>query len=110
MQNVMTRNKSNLVDIAESFAEDVNNKSSMEEKKLKGQYFTPSSIAKYMASMVILEKKQIKVLDPGSGLGILTCALCDRISNEKPSVTKLTVDLYESDQKLIPHLMKIMEL
>ncbi len=40
-----------------------------------GQFFTPANIARYMANMAGTLVDHAKVLDPGSGVGILGCAI-----------------------------------
>ena len=42
-----------------------------EEKKTKGQFFTPISIANFMASLANAKSREISILDPGCGTGIL---------------------------------------
>jgi len=67
-----------------------------EEKKNKGQFYTPSSIANFMSRLSSVEKTDIKILDPGSGTGVLSIALCLHIS-ENTSVRRIQLDLYEND-------------
>ncbi len=98
----------NLTEYAEMLSNEVNKKNTLIEKKEKGQYFTSASIAKLMANMLVLNKSHIKLLDPGSGTGILTAAICDRIISEKLSVT-IHVDLFEMDCLVIPYLHKLLE-
>lgn len=64
-----------------------------------GQYFTPFSIAKFMASLFSLDnRKNINCLDAGAGVGLLTNALLNRLNNKSiiPSVT-----LYELDSEVV---------
>ena len=50
-------------------------------KQELGQYFTPGLIADFMAALFPKEDRQeIKILDPGAGIGILSCALSERIT------------------------------
>lgn len=73
------------------------------ERKARGQFFTPWSVAAYMASLVRLPQGSIRLLDPGAGAGALTVAFCERLLHERPSV-QLHVDLFETDAKVLPHL------
>ncbi|AXG75315.1 methyltransferase [Flavobacterium arcticum] len=58
-----------------SLQKDYSYSKSVKERKATGQYFTGSVIAKYMASLVnIPNKKCIRILDAGAGLGILTAS------------------------------------
>ena len=51
-------------------------------KKNFGQYLTPYAIAKYMANLFPKTNEEISILDPGAGIGTLSCALLDRIKEE----------------------------
>lgn len=89
-------------------AETVGNKYTSEQakehKKTKGQFFTPLSVAKYMASLVTVEGKRIKILDPGCGLLILSSALIDILSTQKIEAIELVA--YETDASLRPFIME----
>jgi adenine-specific DNA-methyltransferase len=63
-------------------------------KKEMGQYFTPISIAKYMAQLITQSKDSLRVLDPGAGVGILSCALCERLAGN------IDLEAYETDSDL----------
>jgi len=76
-----------------------------ESRKHNGQYFTPASIAKFMAEMAKYSSESINLLDPGAGTGILTAAICDQIIKYK-KCNYLKIDLYENDKKVIPFLQK----
>ena len=56
-------------------------------KQELGQYFTPGHIADFMASLFPKnDGGDIRILDPGAGIGILSCALAERIAAEKWNV------------------------
>ncbi|MBU1872729.1 Eco57I restriction-modification methylase domain-containing protein [bacterium] len=76
-----------------------------ESRKYNGQFFTPTSIAKYMARMVDNFPETVKILDPGAGTGILSAALCDEIIKYQ-KCKYIQLDLYENDFKVIPYLEK----
>ena len=58
-------------------------------KERFSQIYTSESIANYMASMFKESNKQvIKVLDPGSGMGILTAAFLLKILQQQNSKIK----------------------
>ena len=79
-------------------------------KQELGQYFTPGHIADFMASLFPEEQgKEVKILDPGAGIGILSCALAERISNEKWDVGDVGVDAYEIDGCLVEQLRSNIE-
>ncbi len=68
-------------------------------KKALGQYFTPIPIAQFMAHLITPPGNPVRVLDPGSGVGILSCALCEGITHDVDLV------VYEVD----PDLMDCLE-
>jgi adenine-specific DNA-methyltransferase len=96
-----------LLQCAHSLAIAVNSTISLDDKKIKGQYFTPPYIARLMAAMVTINRNHFRLLDPGAGLGILTCAFCERLMGIDSSFT-LDVDLFEKDTALIPKLKEVM--
>ena len=80
------------------------------ERKALGQYFTDSSVAEYMASLIqpINRVECIRVLDAGAGSGILAtyAALrCLEYGNKKVHAV-----LYEIDDRAIPLLKESMEM
>ena len=76
------------------------------ERKKIGQFFTSQGTAEYMASLVdIPDKEKISILDPGSGTGILSAALVQKILNEKKSCF-IELTCYETDENVIPVLQK----
>ena len=74
-------------------------------RKKKGQFFTSSETAKYMAGMFDLSAlpTEVKILDPGTGSGILSAALIDRL-NEENKVTSIHLTCYETDPEIQPLL------
>src|SRR6266699_2943277 len=63
-----------------------------------GQFFTPSIVARYMANAAGVLHNQARVLDPGTGVGILSCAICE--SALLQGLSGLTIVAYESDPVL----------
>jgi adenine-specific DNA-methyltransferase len=63
-----------------------------------GQFFTPSIIARYMANVSGALHDQARVLDPGAGVGILSCAICESALLQQ--LSSLTIVAYESDPLL----------
>ncbi len=79
-----------------------------EERKHRGQFFTPSSVANFMASLPSLSGATIDILDPGAGLGILSAAVSERVLGFE-SPRKLHFELYETDPTLLQALDGCME-
>ena len=49
------------------------------QRRKLGQYFTPVEVARFMAQMYRPTTERLRVLDPGAGMGILACALCESL-------------------------------
>ena len=98
-----------LLEYAEESSELYINTYDIDLRKTRGQFFTPKQVAVFMAKMFNVTRNRIHLLDPGAGTGILSVAFCDRISNSDESMD-LTIDAYENDPNLLPHLKKSLEL
>ena len=68
-------------------------------RKNGGCYFTPAAIGRFMAEFHSYSEPHLRVLDPGSGTGILSAAVCEAAS-ESDTVKSLHVDAYETDPVL----------
>lgn len=69
-----------------------------------GQYFTPPPIAHMMAAMFGEFPTEIRLLDAGAGIGILTASFVDEILfQEKPPKT-ISVTAYEKESQFLPYL------
>lgn len=75
------------------------------QRKKKGQFFTSSETAVFMANMFDLSSihSVIKVLDPGTGTGILAAALIERL-NQENKVKRIELTCYETDIDVLPIL------
>jgi adenine-specific DNA-methyltransferase len=76
-------------------------------RKKKGQFFTSLETAKYMAGMFDLSSLsvEVRILDPGTGSGILSAALIDRL-NEEGKVRAIHLTCYETDPEIQPLLQE----
>ncbi len=71
------------------------------QKKL-GQFFTPLSIAKFMADFCKLEKEKIKILDPGCGVGILAASLAEVLIIKNINIKTIEIVAFETDVNILP--------
>ncbi len=79
---------------------------STEDKRQRGQFFTPVEVADFMAHLYRpTEFQRLRILDPGAGAGVLSCALCELVA-ASGKVREILVDAYESDVDLADHLEK----
>jgi adenine-specific DNA-methyltransferase len=75
-------------------------------KKAYGQYFTPKSVAGFMASLCHIEEGELRLLDPGAGTGVLTCAVGEHAARQGTKPARLYAELYETDPALAEVLKK----
>ncbi|MDP4196935.1 MAG: N-6 DNA methylase [Bacteroidota bacterium] len=73
------------------------------KKQALGQFFTPPETARFMAKFYSLreDQKHIRILDPGTGSGLLSCALAEKIAKEKKSIRSIELICYEIDDEVI---------
>jgi len=84
------------------------NSTTAEERKRKGQVFTPPEIARFMVSLFSELPGEYHLLDPGAGIGTLTAAFCERLRRLR-SPRRLIAHVFEHDPQLIPLLRKNLE-
>lgn len=73
-------------------------------KSVLGQFMTPSTVAKYMASLFRARPvSTIRLLDPGAGVGSLTAAFLDRFLVVE-GVERIEVAAYEIDEVMQTYL------
>jgi adenine-specific DNA-methyltransferase len=79
-----------------------------EHKKEKGQFFTPREIASLMGSFAKSSDSSLRILDPGCGTAILTCALLEHLLANR-NLKSIELVVYETDNDIIPLLKKSLE-
>lgn len=79
---------------------------SQEHKKNNGQFFTPQQVGSFMASFNTIHKVSIKILDPGCGIGILSCAISEQIVNTCPTTRNIELIAFETDLEILPFAEK----
>jgi adenine-specific DNA-methyltransferase len=95
-----------LLDHADTVRREVSPKLALKQKSALGQFMTPSSVARFMASLFPASGLSIcRLLDPGAGIGALSCAFLDRwTSGEGFNFQNIEVQAYEIDPHLRAHL------
>lgn len=80
----------------------------VDDRKKKGQFFTPPEVCRFMASLLTPRPSAtFRLLDPGAGIGSLTAAVCDRFLNLRSS-RHVEIHLFENDSAVLPFLRKTM--
>ena len=95
---------SSIVDGAHELALRFTQNTSREDRKAKGQFFTPPAIARFMAALLgEAEREDVAILDPGAGTGILSAAAVEHLTAD-PLCSRIHVDAYETSVELLPAL------
>lgn len=79
-----------------------------ERRKERGQFFTPPSIARFMARLFSSPGKNLRVLDAGAGTGTLSAAICERVLLLR-SRRSIELVLFENDSAVLPLLEENMQ-
>jgi len=69
-----------------------------------GQFMTPASVARLMASLFEARGRSLRLLDAGAGVGSLTAAWVAEICGRKQRPAEISVVTYEVDPPLIEYL------
>src|SRR5215469_16401932 len=88
---------------------DASRKLDSERRAEFGQFMTPPGTARLMASMFQAGVKEITLLDAGAGVGSLTAAFVNEITDriEKPAAIRVTT--YEIEPTLSEYLAQTLE-
>lgn len=93
-----------VTDAAEFFRIDASSKLDSTTKHLLGQYMTPAPIGRFMASLFSDLSGEIRILDPGAGVGSLTAAVVEQVCSSPLSAEQVSIVCYEVDQLLSDYL------
>ena len=74
------------------------------ERAARGQFFTPSDSARFMASLFSQRPNSLRILDAGAGLGVLSVALVAAACEWQEPPTLIHLTAYENDSFFVPHL------
>lgn len=74
-----------------------------------GQFFTPSKIAQFMASLFKHTMENVRILDAGAGTGVLFAACVEALISGKKTPLSISVVAYENDERVLPYLKETIE-
>jgi len=93
------------LDTADSVRLKLASRTTQKHKAEFGQFMTPSSVARFMASLFPPSNiKTCRLLDAGAGIGTLTCAFLDRWKANGFGFNDVDVTAFEIDKKLTNYL------
>lgn len=97
----------NLTDCAETLRAQAYAQISASRRSEMGQYFTPPSVARFMASLFADAPQELRLLDPGAGVGILTAAVVEDALHRSHPPAKISAIAYEAEPLLGEYLQQI---
>jgi tRNA1(Val) A37 N6-methylase TrmN6 len=99
-----------LVDHAAPMHQEVATRSAQKRKSELGQFMTPATVARFMASLFPASTMQTcRLLDAGAGLGALSSAFLDRWSSvDSLNFQSVEIEAYEIDKNFRPYLENIL--
>jgi adenine-specific DNA-methyltransferase len=74
-----------------------------------GQFLTPAAIAQFMSSMFETSLREVRILDPGAGAGVLFAACVETMISGKNRPLSIEVVAYETDSAILPYLEETMK-
>ncbi len=93
-----------LAEAVDFYRIDASSKLDAKRRAALGQYMTPVPISRFMASLFSETHGDLRVLDPGAGVGSLTAAFAERICTEASGPRSLEFVCYEIDTVLSRYL------
>jgi adenine-specific DNA-methyltransferase len=98
-----------LIEHVETIRKTMGRTISQKRKSELGQFMTPATVARFMASLFSPSTMKImRLLDAGAGIGSLTCAFLDRFALEGQGSRKIEVAAFEIDSDLRERFLQTM--
>lgn len=97
-----------LLCLADALNAELESRNGRTERSGRGQFATPSQVARTMASLVEPAGNELRVVDPGAGAGALMLALV-AAAVEFGGLKQLSVDLVETDEQALRLLVTAVE-
>lgn len=81
-----------------------NGTTSRADRSQIGQFLTPVSIGKFMASLFEDCPQRVRLLDPGAGAGVLFATCVENMISKAERPQSIEVVAYETDRSILPYL------
>jgi adenine-specific DNA-methyltransferase len=101
--------KGSVVAFADWIRLDASRRLNKEKQSELGQYFTSATIAKRLSALFKLLNANIRLLDAGAGVGILTAAFVEEMCSRKDHPKTIHVTAYEIDRALHGDLQETLQ-
>lgn len=102
-------NMPSILSVVDSLRIEANERLNSKKKAELGQYFTSAPICKFMASLFTNLSGDIKLLDPGAGVGSLSAAFTEESLN-RGTVSTLNVTAYDIENIVLPFIKETFSL
>lgn len=96
----------NILEYIDFIRVDASRKIDEKRRSTFDQYFSSASLARLMASMFNFKRKDIRILDPGAGIGSLFAACVEEIIKSGSKPDKISVTAYEIDHTLHDYIQE----
>ncbi len=96
--------ESDLLTTVDLLAVEVGRRLEAKRRAEMGQYFTPAAIARFMADLLEPAANELRVLDPGAGVGSLSAAWISRVCELEQPPRSIRLVAYEADPELVNYL------
>lgn len=94
---------------AEKFRESAAAAIQRSRRSQRGQFLTPGRIAAVMVAMICARRKDLRVLDPGAGSGVLSAALVAKLIRRSSPPRSINITAFEIDKGLVQHLERTLQ-
>lgn len=108
MKDIVRLEGESLTEFASRLSNVYSIRDSKHSKKSKGQFFTPLSVARFMADLTSPTNEEISILDPGAGTGVLSVAVIEKLVNTQ-KVKKINLVCYEIDNQITQYLKQVLD-
>jgi adenine-specific DNA-methyltransferase len=98
-----------IADTSESYRLDAASKLDPRRRSALGQYMTPAPIARFIASLFERMSGDIRLLDPGAGVGSLTAAVVERCCTTSTKPRSVSLVTYEIEPVLTAYLRNTLD-
>lgn len=78
-------------------------------KRALGRFYTPSSVAEFMANLFESVPDTVRLLDPGAGTGVLTHAMVSRLCSMERRPKRVEVSAFEIDDNALVDLRQTLD-
>lgn len=87
---------------------DVGRRLNPQRRTAMGQFFTPAAIARFMSLLLVSDREEICLIDPGAGVGTLSAAWIAQVCSLERPPKKIHLVAFEADAELAMHLRETM--